>query len=361
MPYKAPGLSDLIARTEQNIQQRLPGAWPQANETTLGALAYASAGLAAGVHEHVAWVSRQIIPSDADEAELLKHCQRWGVRRKQASRASGVVTVTVTDAVTVPANTRWQRADGALYSNSEAVSASGASELAVPVTALNAGAAGNLAAGATLTLVTPLEYVVAQGVTKAGLSGGADIESIGELLARLEYRVQYPPFGGNQYDYVRWARECAGVTRAWCLPTWQGGGTVGVTFVMDNNTPIFPTPTDIQRVADYIRAHKDPVTGLIVGAPDGIAVTVFAATPKPVNMQIYLSPNTEALRNAVKEALVALFYNECAPGGALAQSHIIRAIANVPGLVDFRLSAPTDDVLYSDTTELLTVGEITWL
>ncbi len=361
MPYKAPGLTDMIARTEQNIQQRLPGTWPQANETTLGALAYANAGLAAGVHEHVAWVSRQIIASDADEAELLKHCQHWGVRRKQATAASGTVTMTVTDAVTIPANTRWQRADGELYINTEAASAGAAGTLDVVLTAINAGAGGNLAAGTALTLVTPLEYVIAQGITTAGIVGGADIESVGELLARLEFRVQYPPFGGNKYDYVRWARECTGVTRAWCLPTWKGGGTVGVTFVMDNNDNIFPEAADITRVAEYIYSHKDPVTGLIVGAPDGIIITVFAATPKPVDMEILISPNTEALQSAVKSALVSLFYNESEPGGSLAQSHIIRAIAKVSGLTDFKLRAPADDVLYSEATELLTVGDITWL
>ncbi len=361
MPYKAPGLSDLIARTQQNIQQRLPGAWPQANETTLGALAYANAGLAAGVHEHVAWVARQIIPSDADEAELLKHCQRWGVRRKQATPATGAVTMTVTDAVTIPAGTRWQRADGELYYNAGAASSGAAGSLDVVLTALNAGAAGNVAAGSTLTLVTPQDYVVAKGVTTAGIVGGADTESAGELLARLEYRVQYPPFGGNQYDYVRWARECSGVTRAWCLPTWKGGGTVGVTFVMDNNASIFPEAADIERVADYIYSHKDPTTGLIVGAPDGIIVTVFATTPRPVNMEILISPNTEILQDAVESALVSMFYNESTPGGSLALSHIVRAIAGVSGLNDFKLRAPTEDVIYSGSTELLVLGEIKWL
>ncbi|MDN8963454.1 hypothetical protein Q0P11_14425, partial [Staphylococcus aureus] len=61
----------LIARTEQNIEQRLPGSWPQAREKTLSAIAYAQAGLAAGCHEHISWVGRQIIPSTADEDELL--------------------------------------------------------------------------------------------------------------------------------------------------------------------------------------------------------------------------------------------------------------------------------------------------
>ena len=151
------------------------------------------------------------------------------------------------------------------------------------------------------------------------------------------------------------------MTRAWCLPTWKGGGTVGVTFVMDNNASIFPEAADIERVADYIYSHKDPTTGLIVGAPDGIIVTVFATTPRPVNMEILISPNTEILQDAVESALVSMFYNESTPGGSLALSHIVRAIAGVSGLNDFKLRAPTEDVIYSGSTELLVLGEIKWL
>ena len=358
MSYNAPGLSDLIARTEQNIEQRLKGSWPQAREKTLSALAYAQAGLASGVHEHIAWVGRQIIPSDADEAELLKHCQFWGVRRKQASRATGTLPVSVTDAVTFPINTRWQREDGELFVNTETFSAGKAGTLDVTLTAINAGLSGNTNAGVTLTLVTPMSAVIAEAKT-TGLSGGADMESAGELLSRLEYRVQYPPFGGNQYDYVRWARECSGVTRAWCLPTWKGGGTVGVTFMLDNNPDIFPSEADVARIDDYISGHADPLTGLTVGKPDGIVVTTFALTPKPVDMTIYISPSTAETQKAVNNALIALFYNEAGPGGAVAPSHIIRAIAGTAGLTDFELRSPVE-IQYSQATELLTVGEITW-
>lgn len=359
MPYNVPGLSDLIARTEQNIEQRLPGTWPQAREKTLSALAYAQAGLAAGCHEHIQWVSRQIIPGSADEAELLEHCQFWGVRRKQAARASEEITVTVTDAVTIPAITRWQRADGEVFVSMEDASSGGAGDIAVKVSAVNAGKSGNTPADTVLSLITPMANVLPDAVAIKGITGGADIESAGELLARLEYRVQYPPFGGNQYDYVRWAREVPGVTRAWCLPTWKGGGTVGVTFVQDNNNDIFPTESDVTRVDDYISGHPDPVTGLIVGKPDGIIVTTFALTRKPVDMEIYISPNTEAMQKAVRQSLTALFYNEASPGGAMAPSHIIRSVAGVTGLNDFDVRKPLD-IQYSAATELLVPGVITW-
>ncbi len=358
MPYNAPSLSNLIAQTQQDIEQRLPGSWPQVREKTLEALAYAQAGLASGVHGHLSWVARQIIPNEADETELLKHCQFWGVKRKQASRAGGVLTVTVYDAVTIPANTRWQRPDGAIFSNAEPFSTDKAGNVEITVTAVNAGIEGNTPKNTPLTLVTPLDSVQAQAAT-SGIVGGADIESVGELLSRLEFRVQYPPGGGTKHDYERWARECAGVTRAWCLPTWKGQGTVGVAFVLDGNADIFPTPADVERVDNYITGHNDPVTGQLIGKPLGPIVTTFALTPRPVPMTIRISPLTDEMKAAVTRALVSLFYNESEPAGAIIPSHINRAIAGVSGLADFELVSPTG-ISYAGATELLTVGAITW-
>ncbi|EPM6647807.1 Phage FluMu protein gp47 [Escherichia virus Mu_3F6] len=360
MAYSPPTLSSLIARTEQNIEQRLPGSWPQAREKTLSAIAYAQAGLAAGCHEHISWVGRQIIPSTADEDELLEHCRFWGVRRKQATAASGPLTVTTSAATTIPAGTRWQRADGVVYSLADAIVIDRAGTTEITVTALAAGEAGNTGENTLLTLITPVACVVSDAITVKGFSGGADIESAAELLSRLEYRVQYPPFGGNQFDYVRWAREVSGVTRAWCFPTWKGGGTVGVTFVMDNRINIFPQPADVERVADYIAGHTDPITGLIVGQPDGVNVTVFAPKAKPVNPRIYISPKTAELKQAITHAINTMFFNEVTPGGALAPSRIIRAVAGVTGLDDFEVRFPTE-IQRSENTELLTPGTIEWL
>lgn len=86
MPYQPLPLAQLITQTQQDISQRLPGSQPGVNETTLNAIAYAQAGLSAQEHEHLARIARQIIPTEADEAELLKHCAFWGVMRKPASR-----------------------------------------------------------------------------------------------------------------------------------------------------------------------------------------------------------------------------------------------------------------------------------
>ncbi|EHC8008952.1 baseplate J/gp47 family protein, partial [Escherichia coli] len=115
MPYQPLPLAQLITQTQQDISQRLPGSQPGVNETTLNAIAYALAGLSAQEHEHLAWISRQIIPTEADEAELLKHCAFWGVIRKPASRADGPVQLMLTTDAGITEGVLLQRSDGVVY------------------------------------------------------------------------------------------------------------------------------------------------------------------------------------------------------------------------------------------------------
>lgn len=360
MPYKPAPLAQLINQTQQDISQRLPGSLPGLEETVLSALACGQAGLSAQEHEHLAWIARQIIPPDSDEAELLKHCAFYGVVRKPSSRAGGPARLMLTDTATAQAGVQLQRGDGVAYRIVDSASAP-AGTLVVSLEAVEPGQAGNLPAGTQLTFITPQPGIALTAtVADAGITGGADVESVQELLARLIFRVQYPPSGGTQYDFERWAREVPGVTRAWCLPEWPQAGSLGVTFVMDNHPDIFPGDGDVLRVAEYIRSHPDPATGWPVGQPLGPQVSTFKLTNHPVDFDIKISPNTPENQAAVRLALTDLLYNEAKPGGVILTSALWRAIAGVRVLDDFELHAPLSPVI-AGATELLTVGNITWL
>ncbi|EHF6693345.1 baseplate J/gp47 family protein [Salmonella enterica] len=360
MPYQPTPLAQLINQTQQDISQRLEGTLPGLDETTLHAIGYAQAGLSAQEHEHLAWIARQIIPPDADEAELLKHCAWWGIVRKPASRAGGPVQLTLTDTATADASVQLQRGDGVVYRITASKNA-GAGALEVSLEAVDAGAAGNAAAGTLLTFITPQAGIVQTAtVTGSGITGGADVESLSELLSRLVFRVQYPPSGGTKYDFERWAREVPGVTRAWCLPEWPQAGSLGVTFVLDNNPDIFPGEGDVTRVAEYIKSHPDPATGKPVGQPLGPMVKTFKLTNHPVAFQIKIAPNTPENQATVRQSLVDLLYNEAKPGGIILPSAFWRAVASVKALNDFELRSPLESVS-AGAMELLTVGDITWL
>ena len=58
-----------------------------------------------------------------------------------------------------------------------------------------------------------------------GIAGGADEQSDLLLLQRVLARLRQPPHGGADFDYIRWALEVPGVTRAWVYPLELGAGT----------------------------------------------------------------------------------------------------------------------------------------
>ena len=51
-----------------------------------------------------------------------------------------------------------------------------------------------------------------------GIGGGADVESDEDLRARVLFRKRNPPHSGSKSDYIAWALEVPGVTRAFVSP-----------------------------------------------------------------------------------------------------------------------------------------------
>ncbi|MDC9594884.1 baseplate J/gp47 family protein [Xenorhabdus sp. IM139775] len=356
MPYKSPTLSTLIARNQADIESRLPGTYARTAFRTTNAIAYANAGNAAGLHDHLAWTSRQVVPHLADDDKLLEHCEFWGVWRKAATNASGTLTVTVSADTLIPEGTRWQRPDGVVFeSTADAHVAAGDS--LVSVTAIEAGRKSNTAEGVPLELISPVVNVQTQARCQY-IGGGAEQESMDSLRSRLLFRVQYPPSGGNQYDYERWALEVPGVTRAWCLPRYRGHGTVGVMFVMDEEPDIFPGTADLNRVTDYLTGHINPVTNQVEGKTTGAELIVMSPTAKIINLSIRLSPNTEEVRSAVK-ANLKIYLESLRPGGLAFLSEIRATISNAPGEMDNTVINPTTDI-HAAENEIFVLGDITW-
>ncbi|EYU13600.1 baseplate J/gp47 family protein [Photorhabdus aegyptia] len=356
MPYKAPPLSTLLARTQSDIESRLPGTFARSAFSTTGAIAFANAGNAAGLHDHLAWTSRQVVPHLADDDKLLEHCEFWGVWRKPATQATGSITVTVLNETVIPKGTRFQRPDGVVFESVDDVYAA-PGENPVSVIAIEPGRQGNTASGVEFELVSPVVGVKTQAISQY-IGGGAELESIDSLRSRLLFRVQYPPSGGNKYDYERWAKECAGVTRAWCIPRYRGYGSVGVLFVMDEETNIFPRPGDLVRVKEYLTGHINPVTNQAEGKTTGAELIVESPAAKIINFRIRLSPNTEVVRQAVKTNLKGYLEN-LPPGGLALLSEMRATISNAPGEIDNTVISPVADV-YAAGHEIFVLGDVEW-
>ena len=82
-------------------------------------------------------------------------------------------------------------------------------------------------------------------VASTEISGGADVERP-ECSGGSWSGSAGRPMGDND-DYVAWATEVPGVTRAWCSPNGMGAGTVVVRFVRDDDDD--PIPDSGERVS----------------------------------------------------------------------------------------------------------------
>lgn len=354
MAFNRQTLLQLIERIQADIEGRLGGTDPRLRRSVLGVLARAEAGVAHGLHGHLDWLARQILPDTAESEILERSASWWEISRKDAAAAIGTVTFSGTDGSVIPAGTVLQRSDGIEYqTDAEATIASGT--VSAAVTCSDGGQDGNAVAGVALTMVSPIAGVQSRAVVDAaGLTGGADIEDDESLRDRLRLRVQKPPQGGSKDDYEAWALEVAGVTRVWVMEEWLGAGSVGVFFVRDDDADLIPDAAEVQSVQDYIDTVR-PVTA---------KVTVLAPVAVPVAMTISLSPNTSTVQAEVSAELADLFRREAevedgAGSGTILLSHIREAISLAAGEVDHAVVSPAANVMFS-AGEIGMLGAITF-
>lgn len=346
MAFDRPSLRELISQMQADAE-REAGA-TQLRQSNLRVLPKVFAFAVHGLYAYIDWVVRQLFPDTAEKSFLERQASIQGIYRREATAATGTLTVTRTAGATIPVGTVFVAADGETrYSTTEEPEVD---ESEVPVQCMTIGTGGNREAGETYALVSPLSGVSTEA-TGSEMAGGTEAESDDSLRDRLTYRLQNPPRGGTATDYVAWAMEVPGVTRAWCFPKELGIGTVTVRFATDGLTENgVPTEGMVSIVSDYI-AENAPVTA---------ATTVVAPVAKTVNFQIKdLYPDTPSVRAQIEAELKSLFIREAEPGKALLISHVRQAISSAAGEEDFELVSPTEDI-GADVDELLVVGSVTY-
>lgn len=349
MPFNRPTLAELADRASTDIEAALPGADARLRRSNLNVLARVHAGALHGVYGYLAWLAEQLMVDTAETVFLDRYAGIWGVLRVPAAYASGLVNVTGTTGAVVPAGASLRRSDGVAYAaTADATLVAGLA--AVPVAAVVAGVAGNADALTQMAFAQPVAGVASAAlVALEGITQGADRETDEALRARVLARIQQPPQGGAASDYVAWALQVPGVTRAWVYPLEGGVGTVTVRFVRDGDASFIPDSAEVAAVQAFINERR-PVTA---------QVTVAAPVAAPLNMSIALTPNTAAVRAAVQAEVADLLRREARPGGTILVSQLREAISVAAGETNNVLSSPLADVTHA-VGQMPTLGTITW-
>ena len=346
MPYEIPTLPALIKRTEADFERNAPDALRRADAKVA---ARALSGAAYELYGFQNWIARQSNPATCDEPMLLTWAD-WRLEDgpKPAVSASGVAEVEGANGALVDAGQLYQSKDGRRYGVAEAATLVGG-RARLKVVAEDTGAIGNIEGG-TLTAVTPVLGVSSTAVIGPdGIVGGADQESIEALRARVQAAFKNPSKVGSGADFVEWALEVPGVTRAWALPRWMGPGTFGLVFVRDQDPDLIPAVSQVAEVQAYLD-QKRPVTS-----------EVYALAPEPLQLNFRLSvkPDSTALRVAVEQSLRVLIDDEGGPSKTLLMTHVRAAISNTPGESDHVLFEPAADVVIGPN-QVAVPGVFTW-
>jgi uncharacterized phage protein gp47/JayE len=324
MPWTTPPLDDVRKQNRDYITARLHSAAMVPN-SVLRVLSDANAGLAFLVLLYIDWLALQLLPDTAETEWLDRHAAIWlpGDGRKAATFASGSVTATGINGSILPQGAQLAGQTGVLYETLAQITV-GTGPTVVDVRAVDPGVAGNLDQGSSLAFVNAIAGVDGT-VTVVDMGGGVDVESDDELRERVLERIQQPPMGGAEYDYVAWAKQVPGVTRAWAAPE-QGPGTITVRFLMDDLYPEddgWPTPDDILTVTNYIDA-KRPVT-----VKD---CYVMAPVKQFLDMTITDLVNDDvSTQAAIEQSIRNMLFVKAAPGQTIFRSWVEEAISNAVG------------------------------
>nr|WP_315981892.1 baseplate J/gp47 family protein [Aliamphritea spongicola] len=192
MPFSRKTLPQLRQQIAVDIE-RYSGQAASSRGDIYYPLAQAVAGAVHGLHGHLQYTVEQLFDQSADDTNLLRRAAEMGIYRLPASHASGLLTLTGNNGVSIPAETLLQDDNQKIYRSTQTVSlTNGTANL--PVEAAEAGSAGNLISGTTLQFITPVSGVDTQA-SVISLSGGADAETISRVRERLAERRKHPPMG----------------------------------------------------------------------------------------------------------------------------------------------------------------------
>lgn len=306
--------------------------------------ASAVASVAEGLYQHQGWIVRQIFPDTADSEYLYLHARTRGLTKKPATHASGPATFTGQTGTIAPAGLVFKR-DSLSWTTIGQVTIGANGQGTAQATAAQQGIVGNTSAATTATLTTtPAGFDSA--VTVGVMTGGTDVETDAELLARLLEIIRRPPAGGNKYDYKRWALEVAGVSAAYVYPLRRGLGTVDIVITSAGGLPS-------QDIIDHVKAHIDDVRP--VTAKD---ILVLAPTLKSFDVHVKVSLDGITLQDA-KTAITATLKDEDTrrePGESFVRSQAAMLISLIPGITDVEMTAPA-----ANLTAVADATKVEWL
>lgn len=264
-----------------------------------------------------------------------------GLMRRQATAASGELTVTGAEGTTFPVGFRFCTPSTAIAPNvefevTEAVTINSAGTATVHVACTETGTVGNVPANCVTLMSAPIGGV-ATITNPEPITGGAETETDEALRARImeKDRNNESSFVGCDSDYKRWALEVDGIGTAIVVPEWQGAGTGTVKLVVMDANGQPASNTLMTAVYNHIISPDNRDERL---APIGAILTVATCSAVAINVSatITLEEGVTALEvtSAFTEALKA-YFEEAKAEGYVRYTRVGSVLSETAGVVDY--------------------------
>lgn len=344
MAWIVPSTADIAAGLRGTLRRYLPGTdalvWPN-NLTVI--VKTVAAGLA-DMHLRAQWLYAQIFASTATLQHLERHAAEFGLYRKPASRAVGIVELEAVADTIYPAGIRFLVGE-ALYRSISDARAAMNGVVKLTIASENFGSAMNVDAGAEISRADTGLFpgLATEGVVDpGGIGGGADVETDDSLRDRVLDRKRRPPQGASEADYEQWARGVPGVLKAWSHRFSHGPGTVGTWILFENRPNFIPMPSDIEAVQAVIDARRIIRSEhyVVSPLPTALVLTISGLGIDSVNVRAAIEASVKAM---IFDRAKPAFYDE---PFVLSKSWIAEAISTAIGEDRHFLVSPAEDVIY---------------
>lgn len=368
MPYSRPSLTALQALVAGDISASVGGDG-LLRFSNLGITGRVQAGLANLHYGYLDWIAKQSVPFTCTDEFLEGWAALKKVYREPATSATGSITFSGAVGAVVPSGAPVVRGDGVAFSTTSSGTIGAGGTVTVTASA-NAdptgltGAFGNTVAGTTMTLAQSIAGVQSGGVVSADFTGGQDIESDDSLRSRTLAAFQQAEAGGSPSDYVGWAMDVPGVTRAWCRGGAYGPGTIVVYVMMDvvrsayNGLPQGANGVAAAETRDTAATGDQlAIANYIYGLQGAVGlVYVVAPVAHPVNLTLTGIP--AALQTAVTAAVQGFLQTQGVGPATVPFGGLWSAITSVVG-TNYFTALPSTDIVCA-TGEMPVLGTITY-
>lgn len=266
-------------------------------------LAAALARAKNGMHGHLDWIDAQTSPLTCELERLYDYAALYGVDRLLATAAVGNALANGNLGAPLLSGALARGQNGPDYIALASINL-GAGDTAVSIRCTTAGIDGNLAAGATLTLIDPVAGVNSTLTVGAqGITGGDADETVDAWRLRVcdEWQTVVNNGGrsGKVDDYRFWSKSAStSVTGAIVQPHGLGIGTMVVRPICNGLANRMPT----QGVMDAVTVKMQ------VKAPGTADWRLTLPIVHALTLNVHLLPAVDTLANraAISTALNAL-------------------------------------------------------